>query len=115
MSLLTINPGELRTQITLQSPSINKDSGGAQKAGYSNAGTNPTVLARWINSHGEENAASAVKSVQRATVIIRARTDVDATWQVLKDNEPWHVISVDHIRGENRWTELVVERVKGSV
>jgi head-tail adaptor len=115
VSIVTINPGELRTQITLQSPTVSKDSGGAQKAGYSNASTNPVVLARWINSHGEENTNNAVKSVQRATVIIRHRTDIDATWRVLKDNVAWYVISVDAIRGESRWLELVVERAVGSI
>ncbi len=115
MTVVTFNPGDLRTSITLQTPSISKDSGGAQKAGYSNAGTNPTILAKWVNAHGEENAAEAVKSVQRATVVIRARTDVNATWRVLKDGEAWNVISVDLIRGENRWVELVVEKAIGTI
>jgi head-tail adaptor len=122
MSPVTINPGEMRTSITLQSPTVAKDAGGFQKAGYANAGTNPTVLARWVNAHGDENASasggatsSAVKFAQRATVTIRARTDIDTTWQVLKDGEAWNIISVDPIRGENRWVELVVERAKGSI
>ncbi len=115
MSPVTMNPGDLRTSITLQVPTISKDAGGAQKAGYANAGTNPIVLARWVNSHGEENAVNAVKSVQRATVTIRARTDVNVTWRVLKDGEAWQVISVDLIRGENRWTELIVEKAIGSI
>lgn len=115
MSVVTFNPGDLRTSITLQSPTVNKDAGGFQKAGYANAATNPVVLSRWINAHGEENAADAVKSVQRATVVIRQRTDVDATWRVLKDGAPWYVISVDLIRGENRWLELVVEKAVGSI
>lgn len=122
MSPITLNPGELRTSITLQYPTISKDPGGAQKAGYANATTNPIVLARWVNAHGEELIAgggglggAAVQSVQRATVTLRARTDVNATWRVLKDNEAWNIISVDLIRGENRWTELVVEKATGSV
>jgi len=115
MSVLTINPGDLRTSITLQSPTISKDAGGAQKAGYANAGTNPTVLAQWVNSHGEESAANAVKNVQRATVVIRHRIDVQPTWRVLKDNEPWAIISLDLIRGQNRWLEMIVEKVIGTV
>lgn len=115
MTVVTINPGELRTSITLQTPTISTDAGGAQKAGYANAGTNPTVYARWINSHGQEQAENAVKSVQRATVTIRNRTDVQTTWRVLKDNEAWNIISIDAIRGENRFIELVVERAKATV
>ena len=115
MTVVTFNPGELRTLITLQYPTVTKDSGGAQKAGYTNAVENPVVLARWINAHGEESAAEAVKSVQRATVIIRQRIDIDATWRVLKDGVAWYVISVDLIRGENRWLELVVEKAVGSI
>lgn len=115
MSVVTFNPGDLRTIITLQSPTISKDAGGAQKAGYANASTNPIVLSKWTNAHGDENTSSAVKSVQRATVLIRARTDIDETWRVLRENEPWQVISVDPIQGQNRWVELLVERAKGSL
>lgn len=112
---VTINPGELRTSITLQTPSISTDAGGFKKTTYTNAGTDPVVYARWINSHGQEQAENAVKNVQRATVTIRNRTDVKTTWQVLKDSEAWNIISIDAIRGENRFIELVVERAKATV
>lgn len=115
MSVVIINPGDLRTAITLQQPTISKDAGAAQKAGYTNATDNPTVLAKWVNAHGDESTLYTVKNVQRATVTIRARTDVQPTWRVLRDTEIWQVISVDAIRGQNRWIELLVERVVGTV
>jgi SPP1 family predicted phage head-tail adaptor len=112
----TVNPGEMRTRITFQSPTESKDAGGAQTQGYANVGTNPTVWSKWVNAHGNEAVQSdALASVQRATVAIRHRTDILTTWQVLKDSEAWKIISIDKVRGENRWIELVVERAKGTV
>jgi head-tail adaptor len=106
----------MRTQITLQVPTINKDAGGAQSPTYANAATNPTVWARWVNAHGIEAVSSeTLKSVQRATVTIRYRSDVVPTWQVLKGSEAWQVISVDHVQDKRRYLELVVERAKGTV
>lgn len=111
-----VNAGELRTRVTFQSPTVNKDGGGAQVTTYANVSTNPTVWARWVNVHGQEAVQSdALKSVQRAVVTIRNRTDVLTTWQVIKDSEAWRIISIDEVRDSNRWIELVVERAKGTV
>jgi len=111
-----INPGEMRTRITFQTPTITKDAGGAQVEAYANVGTNPTVWARWINAHGQEVVQSeSLQFSQRATVMVRHRTDIVPTWQILKGSEIWQILSVDGVQGRNRWVELIVERVKGSV
>lgn len=110
-----VNPGEMRTQITLQTPTVSMDAGGAQKATYANAATNPVVYARWINAHGQENVQNAAQAVQRATVTIRHRTDIKTTWRVLKGIDPWQIISIDPVQGRNHWIELIVESVKGTV
>src|SRR6266498_2780440 len=115
MAEFVVNAGELRTPITFQQPTITKDSGGAQKEAYANVPTNPTVKAKWINDHGEESVSSgADKSIQRATVTIRHRSDVLETWQVLKNGEAWKLLSIDPVQGRNRWVVLRVERVKGT-
>ena len=112
----TINPGEMRTQITLQSPTVTQDAGGAQVTTFANVSPNPIVWARWINAHGQEAVTSeALKTVQRATVTIRHRTDIKETWRVLRNSEAWQVISIDPVRDQRRFVELVVERAKGSV
>lgn len=111
-----VNAGDMRTSITFQSPTVSADTGGAQVSTYANVTTNPTVWARWINDHGQEAVHSdALKSVQRATVTIRYRSDVVPTWRVVKDSENWQILSVDQVQGKRRWTELVVERAKGTV
>lgn len=116
MAEYMVDVGELRTSITFQSPTISKDAGGAQKPTFANVSTNPTVLSRWINDHGQEAVQSgAATSAQRATVTVRHRTDIQTTWQVLKDNEAWQILSVDQVQGRRRWVELRVERVKGTV
>jgi SPP1 family predicted phage head-tail adaptor len=116
MADLNIQIGDMRDRITFQSPTVNKAAGGAQTEAYANVDTNPTVWALWVNDHGQEVVGSdAEKSVQKATVTIRYRSDVLATWQVLKDEAPWKIFSVDHVRGRNHWTVLRVERVIGTV
>jgi SPP1 family predicted phage head-tail adaptor len=116
MAGLNIKIADLRTRVTFQQPTTTKDPGGAQVHGFANVATNPTVWARWINSHGQEAVQSeALKSVQRATVTVRYRSDILPTWQLLKDDEAWKIISVDQVRDRNRWIELIVERAKGTV
>jgi SPP1 family predicted phage head-tail adaptor len=113
---LNIQISDLRTRVTFQSPTITTDAGGAQKTTYANVGTVPTVWAQWINDHGQEAVlADAVASAQRATVRVRHRTDIVETWQVLKDGEVWKILSIDPVQDRNRWVELRVERVKGSL
>lgn len=117
MADLNIRIGDMRDRITFQVPTISKTPGGAQTEVYANVTPDPTVWALWVNDHGQEQVASdAKKSVQRATVTIRYRSDVLSTWQVLKDGAAWKLIApADHVRGENHWTVLRVERVEGTV
>lgn len=116
MSTYTINPGDLRTVITLQEPTITTDAGAAQVAGYANAATNPQVWARWVMAHGNEAVNSeALKTTQRATVTIRHRSDIQTTWRILKGLEVWQILSIDPVQDKKHWVELVVERVKGTV
>jgi SPP1 family predicted phage head-tail adaptor len=117
MAEVNIEISELRTRITFQQPTLVEDAGKAQSQTYANISTNPTVWARRINAHGAEVVKSdALRSAQRATLTFRYRSDVLATWLVLMDNEPWKIIAPpDHIQDRNRWTEIVVERVKGTV
>jgi SPP1 family predicted phage head-tail adaptor len=111
-----VNPGDLRTRITFQQPTITQDAGGAQKEAYANVPTHPTVWAKWVNDHGQEAVSSdAEKSTQRATVTVRHRADILETWQVLNNGEAWKIISKDPVQGRNRWVVLRVERVKGTV
>ena len=114
--LATFQPLKHNSLIDVQSPTITADAGGAQKATYANIGTVPTVWAQWINDHGQEQQLSdAEVSVQRATVRIRHRSDVLETWQILKDSQPWKILSIDRVRNEKRWLEMRVERVKATV
>jgi SPP1 family predicted phage head-tail adaptor len=112
----TVNAGDLRTRVTFQVPTVITDAGGAQSVTYANVSTNPTVWARWIYAHGDEAVkSSAEKSTQRATVTVRFRADAVVTWRILMDGAPWQVLSVDHVRDRSQWTEMVVERVIGTV
>lgn len=116
MADLNIQISDLRTRITFQQPTISKDPGGAQITTWANISTVPTVWAQWINDHGQEAISSDVeKFVQRATVRVRHRSDIVTTWRVLKDGEAWQILSVDQVQDRNRWVEMRVELVKGTV
>jgi len=108
------NPGELRTPITLQEPTITKDTGGAQRASWT-AGT--PVYAKWENLHGTEvwAAAQAGEAVSAATVRIRYRSDVSARTSILKKNVRYEIVAIDNIQEHNEYLELSVQRVTGTV
>lgn len=106
----TINPGELRTLVTLQSRSVSFDSGGFQTPGWA---TIATVWARWTNVHGSEAwTASSLQAEQPATVLIRYQTGVDTTCAVLKGSDRFEVVSVDNIQERNEYLELKVRRMR---
>ena len=57
------NPGEMRTSITLQTPTITKAAGGAQVVTWT---TLAVVWAKWTNIHGSEVWQSqAVQALDR--------------------------------------------------
>jgi len=109
------NPGELNTLITLQSATISKDAGGAQKPIWTDL-TPPSVWARWKNAYGPEMiAAQAVQGQALATVMIRYRPDVNIGVSILKGTDRWEIISVDDIEDRHEYMELSVRFTKGSL
>lgn len=113
-----VDAGELRTKVTFQSPTVSQGNDGAQVPTWSNVTSNPTVWARWVDAHGQEAmTGDALKSVQRAVVTIRHRSDIVTSWRVkrVSDSTYWQIISVDLVQGRNRYIEMVVERAKGTV
>lgn len=115
-----ISAGDLRTTITLQQPTIEKDLGAAQKPVYANVADHPTIRVQWTNEFGQEAVQSAAKNIQRATVRMRHRDDIltptrRTDWRVVKDGEPWNILAIDPVQDRGRWIELKIERVKGTV
>jgi len=109
----TTNPGELRTPVTIQNPTVSKDAGGAQSTTWSDAAA---IFAKWINAHGPEAATSdALKAVKRAVVTIRYLASVSEKSAVVKEGERWQVISMDDIQNRHEYIELVVELAKATV
>lgn len=106
------NPGDLRTLVTLQSPTINKDAGGAPKSAWS---TQAQVYAKWVNAHGSEAVLSESLHASRpVTATIRYFAGLNASWAVLKGSDLYQVISVDDIRDRHEYMELKLQIVKGS-
>lgn len=105
-----INPGELRTQITLQQRSVASDGGGFQVPTWS---TIATVWARWTNVHGAEVwAAQTVQAEQPATVLIRYVSGLNTTCAVLKGSDQFEIVSIDDIQDRHEYLELKVQRVR---
>lgn len=112
-----IDPGELRTRITLLMPTLTKDAGSAQKVTYADFATTPNVWAKVVFAHGQESVANdAAKSIQHVTVTIRYRSDVDATKAVRLNGAVWKIIGTpDNIQNRNQYLEFQAELVKGTV
>ncbi len=108
----TINPGELRTSVVLESRTITTNAGGAQEPSYT---TIATVWAKWTNVHGSEVwTAQAVQAVHPATVLIRYRSDINLACAVSKGSERFEIVSIDNIGERNEYLELKVKLMRNT-
>lgn len=114
MANVTVKISAMSTRVTLQSPTIAEDAGGAQKPAWT---TEKTVWAERINAHGDELiAGDTAQASQTAQLRMRYYNAVLSTWRVLIDGQAWQIIAPpDHIRDGNRYTELLVRRTDGTV
>ena len=107
------NPGELRTEITIETPTLEQDAGGAQSPGWDEL---DTVKCRWKNVHGSEVWQSQALQAQRpATVLIRYLAAVDERCSILKGSDRYEIVSVDDIEERHEYMELKVQLATGSV
>jgi head-tail adaptor len=107
------NPGELRTPVQFQNPTVTKDAGGAQQVSWSAL---DTAYVKIVNAHGVEAVTSdTLKNVQRATWTRRYNASVTNLTSGLLNGQRWQVISVDDIQNRHEYMELVVERALGTV
>jgi SPP1 family predicted phage head-tail adaptor len=105
-----INPGEMRTRISLQQRSVSTETGGFQTPTWT---TLATVWARWVNAHGAEAlSAASMGAEQAATVLIRWRSGLDTTCAVLKGSERYEIVSLDNIQERGEFIELKVKRMR---
>ena len=107
------NPGELRTKIQLQAPTLTADAGGAQTRGWTKLAD---VWAKWENVHGSEVWASqAVQAIQPATVLIRYLSGLTTSHAILKGSDRFQILSMDDVEERHEYIELKVQMVKGGV
>jgi SPP1 family predicted phage head-tail adaptor len=107
-----INPGELRTAVTLEIVTLSGDAGGAQAQSYADLAA---VWCRWTNVHGGEVWQSQALHAQKpATVLIRYRSDLTTANTVRKDGERYKILSIDDIQNRNEFMELKVQLDVGS-
>ncbi|MBI5933259.1 MAG: head-tail adaptor protein [Chloroflexi bacterium] len=114
----TVSIAELNTRITFQSPTITQGTDGAQVSAWANIASVPTVWSKWVHDHGQELAQSeSGRSVERATITVRYRSDIKPSYAILDAaGSRWQIISApENVQNQNRWTVFRVERVKGSL
>lgn len=106
-----INPGELRTKITVLRRSFTTDAGGFQSQAAQLTQI-CEVWARWQNVHGQEAwTAATLQAEQAATALIRYRSGIDATCLVQKGSDLYQIVSLDNIHERGEYLELKVRRV----
>ena len=106
--------GAMRTRVTLLTPSIVTDPGGAQKPVYS---TGDTVWANVKYAFGAELiTAQAAKVEVPITVIIRYRADVTAAWGVRFSGVDYHLSAQPNdVENRHEHLELKAVLVKGTL
>jgi head-tail adaptor len=111
----TTNPGSLRVNVSLQTPTIVKDAGGAQVPGWATL-TGGDVKCKWTNVHGSEVWQSqAVQAIEPATVLIRYFAALTTACTILKGSVRYKIVSIDNVQERNEYMEIKVQRVKGSI
>jgi len=106
----TMNPGELRTPVSICSRSVTTDTGGFPRPSWTVA---KAVLAKWRNAHGAETAqANTTGAELPATVTIRYYANLDTTYAIKKGSEYYEVLSIDDIEERHEYMELKVRRVE---
>lgn len=106
----TTNPGELDTQVTIQTRTNTTQTGGYKKPAWANLAT---VWAKWRNVHGTEAwQAASIGAEGAATVLIRYRTGIDETCAVLKGSERFEIISLDNVQERGEYLEMKVRRMR---
>lgn len=104
------NPGEMRTQINLQTRVSNQDAGGFSVPEWT---TIATVWSKWVNAHGREILEAGLAGADApATVLIRYRNDIDTACAVLKGSLRYEITSIDNISERSEYLELRVQRMK---
>jgi SPP1 family predicted phage head-tail adaptor len=104
-----INPGELRTKVTLESRTVSTETGFQSPAWATIA----DVWARWTNAHGGEVwQAEAVGAEQPATLLMRYRSGVDTTCAVSLGGVRFEIVSIDDIQERHEYMEIKVRRMK---
>ena len=107
----TTNPGELRTAISLQSPTSSQDAGGFTATAYT---PQATVMSRWQNLYGSAMIQSGIPANRLpAKVLIRYRSDIDPSWTVVKGSQRFEIIGFDNIAERNEYIELLVRTYIG--
>lgn len=106
----TINPGQLRTHLTLKRRTVSMETGGFPTPAYA---TIAAVWARWTGAHGSEVwAAAAAQAVQPATALIRYLPGLDTSCVVeLDDGQIFEVVSIDDIELRHEYIELKCQRM----
>jgi head-tail adaptor len=118
MPNFTVSIAELNTRITFQASTLSQGTDGAQVPTWANIASVPTVWSKWVHDHGQELAlGDAGKSIERATVTVRYRSDIKSSYAILDAaGARWQIISApENVQNQNRWTVFRVERVKGTV
>lgn len=105
------NPGQLRTSISLEEPTVSQDAGGFTTRGYT---ARYQVKARWRNLHGTDLLTANVQASRNpARVLIRYKADINPSWTVVKGGVRYEIIGMDNIAERGEYIELTVQTVTG--
>jgi head-tail adaptor len=116
---MNINPGDLRTQIEIKSPTSTTGSNGYEQKEWKNVfGEGVYTHCKWINVHGiEVYEAQKIGLKEPATITLRYSSKITPVCQIYKkgDAVPFEIISVNDIMDRHVWLEIKVQRKVSAV
>ena len=114
---IRVNPGQLRTPIQIQKKQQSRPKGQVEPTiQWVDVKENaPILFCQWIPLHGREAWQSEQLMLREpATVRLRYLPEVTASCRLVKDGQPYEIISIDHVRDRRQWTELKVQRMEAA-
>ena len=109
-----INPGEIRTLVTIKTRSSTLDPGGFQVQTLTPI---DTVRARWIGVHGQEAwAANSANALKAATVLLRYPRGyrINETMVISLDGDDYEIVSIDDIQLRHEYIELKLQLIQSA-
>lgn len=117
MTAKSVNAGELRTHVIVQSVTKTPDGSGNFTQAWANVFTSGvSVGSKWTYAHGIEATENKRLGLgKKAALIMRYSPLITETCRILRGTETWEIESVDNIGYGNAWIEVKIKQTEAAI